>query len=217
MLTLALDTATAEGSVALLDEERVIVEQGLGHERYAVEVFQAIEQVLGAAGARLDSIGLVAVTDGPGSFTGVRIGLTVAKGLAETLQVPVAAASTLQVQAALGFPAANGAPVLAALGAGRGEVYYGIYRDAEQDAEDEGLEPLGLMAERVAGFAGRAVSADARLREALPAFAPVGPWLATALGRLGRHFLQQGRRANPLTLDARYIRRSDAELFARGR
>ncbi|MGH9479535.1 MAG: tRNA (adenosine(37)-N6)-threonylcarbamoyltransferase complex dimerization subunit type 1 TsaB [Terriglobales bacterium] len=212
MLTLGLDTATAEGSVALLNDEDVIGEQGLGHERYAVEVFAAIARVLGAAACTLTSIGLVAVTDGPGSFTGVRIGLTVAKGLAETLRLPVVTASTLRAQAALA--GAGAGPVLAALGAGRGEVYYGIYGDG---VLEEGLELVALMAERLAEFRGPAVSADTRLQQALPALAPVGPWLAGAMGRLGYKAFREGRTTDALALDARYIRRSDAEMFAGGR
>jgi tRNA threonylcarbamoyladenosine biosynthesis protein TsaB len=127
MRLLALDTATEACSVAVLTEHRVFgafEEVGRGHaERILVMVDTVLEQA-GLALAKLDG---VVASVGPGAFTGVRISVSVAQGLAFGASVPVVGVSTLE---ALACQAMRGGAdqVLACLDARMGEVYWGCYR-----------------------------------------------------------------------------------------
>ncbi|HUX68282.1 MAG TPA: tRNA (adenosine(37)-N6)-threonylcarbamoyltransferase complex dimerization subunit type 1 TsaB [Terriglobales bacterium] len=213
MWTLALETTTAHGSLALLRGETVAGERRLESQRTSVTLFGALQSLLAEQGVELEGVGLFAVADGPGSFTGVRLGLTAVKGLVEVLGAPAVAISTLRAVAGV-----TAAPTLAALDAGRGEAYYGIYSAEEGGPEEEGLESLEALRERVRRLGLRAVTPQPALQAACPELELVGPLLAPAVGRLGLAAFRAGR-AHPgpnaaLSLDARYLRRSDAELFA---
>ncbi|HEY7604810.1 MAG TPA: tRNA (adenosine(37)-N6)-threonylcarbamoyltransferase complex dimerization subunit type 1 TsaB [Gaiellaceae bacterium] len=113
MLTLAFDTATGAATTALVHDGEVLGER-VGR---AAEVLREADELLRAAGAGPGDLDLVAVGTGPGSFTGLRIGLAAARGLALALDVPVAGVSTLDALAA-GAPGA--VPVIDAR---RGEVF----------------------------------------------------------------------------------------------
>ncbi|HUX67149.1 MAG TPA: tRNA (adenosine(37)-N6)-threonylcarbamoyltransferase complex dimerization subunit type 1 TsaB [Terriglobales bacterium] len=211
MWTLALETTTAHGSLALLRDDAVVAERRLESQRTSVTLFGALKSLLAEAGLELERVGLFAVADGPGSFTGVRLGLTAVKGFVEVLGTPAVAVSTLQ---AVADSAGNGAgnvaePTLAALDAGRGEAYYGVY-----PAQEEGLEPADALRERVRRLGLRAVTPHPALQAACPELELVGPLLAAAVGRLGLAAFRAGHTQDALRLDARYLRRSDAELFA---
>ncbi len=130
MLTLALDTATPHGRFALAEDGALLAYQPhnvMGS--YADAILKVIDQVLVSAGRRLDEVDLVATTCGPGSFTGVRIGVATAKALAWALGADLAAMSTLAAMAAdllAEHPQRDLAvPVLDAR---RGEVFAGLYR-----------------------------------------------------------------------------------------
>jgi len=129
MLLLALDTATPAGSVALMEDERLLAgryfDAGLHHSR---QLFVEMEGALGAADREPGEVAAVAVTIGPGSFTGLRIGLSAAKGFCLARDAALVPVPTLEALAArLPF---SGAPVLALLDARRGEVYAGLYDTA---------------------------------------------------------------------------------------
>lgn len=211
MWTLALETTSPHGSLALLADERVQTAVPLEAREYAVSLFQAVEAVLGDAGLKIRDIGLFAVADGPGSFTGVRIGLTAVKGWIEVLGQPAAPVSTLRAAAvAAGVPA--GTAVMVALDASRGEVYYGVYgQGAEGDLE--GIEPLTAFAARRAAATGwRAVTPDASVAAHIPDMEIAPALLAPAVGQLGLAAWRRGASVDALRLDARYIRRPDATL-----
>lgn len=130
MLTLAFDTATAWGRFALAEDGRLLAERPhnvMGS--YADALLPVIAGVLAEAGRRLDEVQTVAVTAGPGSFTGVRIGLATAKGLAYGLGARLVAESTLAAMAAAllaEWPDRDLAvPVLDAR---RGELFAAVYR-----------------------------------------------------------------------------------------
>jgi len=206
MWTLGIETTSAQGSVALL--------RGDGVERWAAleppyssGLFAAVEAVLKEAGIGLGDIELFAVADGPGSFTGVRIGLTAVKGWIEVLGKPAAGVSTLQA-------VAGGAPGLAGLDAGRGEVYFGAYAGG---SSEEGLEALEAFCRRAAAWRGPVLTPQAAIAAACPQAKLVEPRLAANVGRLGIAAWRRGERKDALSLDARYLRRSDAELPLAGR
>lgn len=152
--------------------------------RHSETLLPVIGGLLGKAGLAPSDVEAVAVTSGPGSFTGLRVGLSTAKGLALAAGIPLAGFSTLKVLAealAQESGAAPGTMVCALLDAGRGQLYRGLYAVARPSAspwrtEEQGEESIrspekalaGLAAGAVAGGDGAARHADA-LRSSMPA------------------------------------------------
>ncbi len=220
MTVLAIDTAFAAGGAALAHEGRllgeVLINSGATHSR---RLLQAVEFLLAQGGlTRRDLTGL-AVTLGPGFFTGLRIGLASAQGLALALGLPTAGVSTLRLLAA-GLAGHEGL-VWAVADARRGLVYAAPFQAAggrlERLDEDAALAParlserLGPPAMLVGG--GARLHAEALLRPGLvlaPAWADLPrPGL---LALLGEERLAQGRGVGPEGLRPRYCRPSDAEV-----
>lgn len=158
MLTLAIDTAAAACQAAIHDSDGDHI-PGLAGEiigrGHAERLMAVIEAALDEAGVDLDRIGRVAVTVGPGSFTGIRVGVSAARGLALALGIPSVGVGSLE---AIGIPAAatSGSPVLAAIDARRGEVYAQLF-----DGRGLSMNEPGVMTP--AGAAARADSAGASL------------------------------------------------------
>ena len=127
---LAIDTATPQGGVALWQADRLLVQALLSAPReHSKRLFGEIENALTATKLDRSQLSAVAVTIGPGSFTGLRIGLSAAKGICRALQIPLVAVSTLEALAAR-LPWAT-RPVCCVLDARRGEVYAGVYDTSE--------------------------------------------------------------------------------------
>jgi tRNA threonylcarbamoyladenosine biosynthesis protein TsaB len=126
-MRLAIDTATDRASVAVRDAAGRIVERALvGSRRHAAGLLPLIVEVLAAAGGGLDQVTALAVSDGPGSFTGLRVGATVAKALVQARGLPLWTAPSLMVRAR--GVARDGSTVLAVSNALRGELYAAAYR-----------------------------------------------------------------------------------------
>ena len=151
MRMLAVDTSAVSCSVAVIQNRTVRAERtvafGQSHNRHLMPL---VQNTLAMAGVGLGDLDLLAVTRGPGSFTGVRIGLATVQGLALASGKPVVAVSSLE---ALAFQAAdNDGPVAALIDARRGEVYQAVYRAAEGRmqtlAEERVLSPEAA-AERI--------------------------------------------------------------------
>lgn len=123
MIVLAIDTAGVDCSAAVYDSDKAAVlgaateTIGRGH---AEKLMEKIDAALAAAGLPLEAVERLAVTVGPGSFTGIRVGVAAARGLALALEIPVVGVSTLAVLAAV---ETDSSPVVAAVDAKRGEVY----------------------------------------------------------------------------------------------
>ena len=230
MLILALDTSSPAGSLAVLRDETVIgLVSTLSEENYSSRMFRHLDFLLKDLSLTLDKFDLIAVASGPGSFTGLRVGLTAAKGWAEVYKKPIAAVSGLEAVAAQSRSTA--AVLVPVLDARRGQVYFGFYRSSPTgrvlDGEErvatpeEFLESLKILA-RDSGFC--IVVPDIHLISGVPShFEPavaevdiVSPFLAPAIGRLGFERAARGILADALTLDANYLRRSDAELNLKG-
>jgi tRNA threonylcarbamoyl adenosine modification protein YeaZ len=126
MLIIAFDTASAICAACVFDAGTEIVlaqaseDIGTGH---AERLMPMIGDVLAAAGVTLADIGLIGCSVGPGSFTGVRVGVAAARGFAQALHVPLAAITTLDAIAAAALPLAQGRPVRVMIDARRGEVH----------------------------------------------------------------------------------------------
>ena len=159
---LAIETSTLTTSAAVLDDGRVLVEKDAQATPHSEALLPLIDEVLRAAAVAPAQLDLLACGAGPGSFTGLRIGLATAKGLCFALGRPLVSVSSL---AALAFEAhaPSGALVLALVDARRGEVYAGLFRSAGDAAA-----PASLLEEAV--FTPDAIVARVR---AIAAGAPV--------------------------------------------
>ncbi len=126
-LLLALDTSTRGVGLALFDGAQIIHESTwMCHNHHTVELAPAIDEALSKSRLRPKDIGAVTVALGPGSFTGLRIGLALAKGLAIVRHIPLIGIPTLEILAAGQAP--SGLPMIAALRAGRGRFAIGYYQ-----------------------------------------------------------------------------------------
>ena len=126
-MNLSIDTSTRYATVALGDDGKVISELSwYSNQNHTVELVPNIELLLRRSEIEYSSISAIGVAIGPGNFSAVRVALSVAKGLAIALGVPVAPASTLLIEA---YPyLASGFPVVAMIGAGRGQVVAASYQ-----------------------------------------------------------------------------------------
>jgi tRNA threonylcarbamoyladenosine biosynthesis protein TsaB len=212
MRFLLMHTSGSEGSVALADTEladSVVASETLPGRSSSERLVPAVRRLMEARGWKLHDLTAVVVVHGPGSFTGVRVGLSAAKGLCEAGGVPLIAVSRLALLA----ECAGGGTVHAVLDAGRGEFYYGEYvgRRLVREAllsEDEVRAAVG---------GGVVVVCEAKVAEALAGMRPrlvaepaAGDALAFAVERAAAGDFDDAALA-----DANYLRRSDAEIFAK--
>jgi tRNA threonylcarbamoyladenosine biosynthesis protein TsaB len=213
MRILLIDTAGAEGSVALADTEyspMVVAREVLPGRTSSERLVPAVRRLLEERGWRLRDLAAVAVVHGPGSFTGVRVGVSAAKGLSEAGGVVLIAVSRLALLAAA---VERTGTVSAVLDAGRGEFYFGEYVGRRSVRE-------ALMSEagvREAVGRGVVVVCEAKPREILVGLdirmvrePQAEDALAIALERIG-----SGDFDDAAMLDANYLRRTDAEIFAK--
>ncbi len=222
MLIIAIDTSGRKGSVALCRGDHnsfeVLQLTTLEGGTYSAQLMPVISGLL--AQHQLDQTNLdgLVVVSGPGSFTGLRVGLATVKGLCEVLQRPLAAVSMLEAVAiTYGRPGEN---VTAILDAGRGEVYVGEYQVSLTGASliREYILKLDAFAEAACASKDNLLTPDANIAESLTA-AKVQVELvdrlpADTIGRIGLRKLLGGDLADPATVDVNYIRRSDAEIFS---
>jgi tRNA threonylcarbamoyl adenosine modification protein YeaZ len=140
MRVLALDTATEIGSIALLEEDTLLAQTQLQVEKsHSQALWRAIQFLLSETGWDLGRIDLWAVSTGPGSFTGVRIGMATIKGLAWATQKPVVGVSTLEILASAVAPTPY--LICPVLDARRQEVYFAFYRQGPGRSIREVREP----------------------------------------------------------------------------
>lgn len=144
MKILAIETATEACSVALLVDDRVLERFELAPRRHAELVLPMADALLAEAGVGKRELDAIAVGRGPGAFTGVRLAIAVAQGLALALDRPIVPVSTLAALALAASPHGDAA-VLALIDARMGEVYAGLFehdaRDSVRPIADEALLP----------------------------------------------------------------------------
>jgi tRNA threonylcarbamoyladenosine biosynthesis protein TsaB len=215
-LILAIDTTREAGSLALARGEE-LVEEILLHAPggFAHVIYGQLAQLLGRHGVKPAMVDCFAAASGPGSFTGVRVGLACVKGLAEALGKPAVAVSNLEAMASFGS-----APRRAVvLDARRGEIYGAVYDDAGRLASPEVVMTLAawldMLPEGEMEFIAMdpAALAGTRFEHARIAMAP--PALAGAMARIALARFLRGEASDPAALDANYVRRPDAELLWR--
>jgi tRNA threonylcarbamoyladenosine biosynthesis protein TsaB len=238
MLLLSTDTSGRSGSIALARGEangacKLIEVVPLTGGTFSAQLVPLIAALLAAHGFTKHDIGAFAVASGPGSFTGLRIGLAAIKALAEILEKPIAAVSLLE---AVAIGAGRHGRVVAVLDAGRGEVYCGEYAvsgDSAQVQTERLIELENLFAEvrrgqlpgsktrnALTGETNFATS-DQSLAEAAQAagfsISLVEAIDSGSIARLGWRKIQARQTVSPEQLEANYIRRTDAEILAKVR
>jgi tRNA threonylcarbamoyladenosine biosynthesis protein TsaB len=238
-LLLATDTSGKNGSIALAratsgqSDVEIVEVVALAGGAFSAQLVPQIAALLEKHGYSKRDLAAFAVASGPGSFTGLRVGLAAIKALAEALRKPIAAISLLEAAACSG--AARGR-VLAALDAGRRDVYVGDY-ELDPHAHVQVRTHSRMHSERLlsreeflaaAGDAGAGfpeskpkavVTPDAVLAEVVRAAGIQVEAIqypnSGVIARLGWEHLQRGQTVRPEELEANYIRHSDAEIFSK--
>ena len=213
-MILALDTTGQYGSIALsldpstphgagtLDEMELHAPDGFAHVLYGY-----VEEILRRNRAKLADVECFAAASGPGSFTGVRVGLACIKGLAEAMGKPAVGVSNLQAIASFGT-----APLRAVvMDARRGEVYGAVYDASGRLVQRETVAKLSAWLERLSQGDVEILSPDLESAQVVIKKTPRA--IAAAVARLACDRLARGDAGDPAALDANYVRRSDAELF----
>jgi len=226
MTLLAIETATDVASAALLDGESLVASLAFRARRDVCQrLLPKMQGMMAQAGVEVESLSAIAVGRGPGSFTGIRIGVSIAKGLALALGTPLFGISTL---AACAYPARGRGGIACALIPAHGdELYAGIFRaDDALSPLEEKVWPAGDLVRRLSELGEPVTFApvSARAREALPlkglevehSFLPpeAAEDLACSVGRLARARLDAGDGGDGVGLAPVYLRPSQAEMQA---
>ena len=228
MLILAIDTSGPSGGITLAEANagsfRVIESAAIAGGTFSAQLIPTLAALLNKHGYGVKDLGGFAAASGPGSFTGLRVGLSAIKGLAETLHKPIATVSVLEAVASLSDRTGT---IAAAMDAGRKEVFLGLYQASGENSDRTLLmqrEQLltqqdflsSLNTERPAVI----ITSDAPLAE-LASVSHFAVLVVTRPGseviaRIGAEKLLAGETVSVESLDANYLRRSDAEIFFKG-
>jgi tRNA threonylcarbamoyladenosine biosynthesis protein TsaB len=227
MHLIALDTTRRAGSLAILEDDHVIAEQQIDQARsYAEELPDAIVRLVNAARRELSAIDVFAVAAGPGSFTGLRIGIATIQGLAFVNNRRVVAVSALEALAhACSGSLSPGSVIGVWMDARRGDVFSALYQvaDAPLFTSDRFIEleppstsrPAATLA-RWSPFAPALLVGDgAILYEAVVGTATLveaGPPIASTIGRIAVERARTGQTVSPGNVQPLYVRRPDAEI-----
>lgn len=235
MLLLSLDTSSASGSTAVLRDDRVIgLLSTFTGEDYSSRMFRHVEYLLAELSLDLGRFDAFAVSSGPGSFTGLRVGLAAVKGWAEVYNRPILSVGTLEAIATQSRSAAG--LLVPAFDARRGEVYFAFYRrgpagtpvpvpgpdgESSVSSPDEFLQRVTAIADKEElcvvtptpeVLATPLVALNAARQSPPLCMESVTHVLAPLIGQIGYRRALAGQTNTPLTLDANYVRRTDAEL-----
>lgn len=253
MLLVSIDTSGRDGSVALCRGNQssfeVLQLESIQGGTYSARLMPLIAEILTKQNVTKEKVEAFVVVSGPGSFTGLRVGIATVKGLCEVLQKPLVAVSMLEAVALARGPGSGEITVVQ--DAGRGEVYVGEFA-VENPRSTKGRlnggpgkldgpsriptppkeggmgHPTPMLREyisKVEVFAAEnaakstpMLATDSKVADALLAAGigvqQVAPVRADEIGRIGLDKFLRGETTDPATLDANYIRRSDAEIFS---
>ncbi|MHB8754301.1 MAG: tRNA (adenosine(37)-N6)-threonylcarbamoyltransferase complex dimerization subunit type 1 TsaB [Candidatus Acidiferrales bacterium] len=230
MLLLAVDTSTQGGSLAVLRDGHVagVVSTSVD-EAYSTRLFRQLDFLLGELKLEMREVDVFAVAAGPGSFSGLRVGLAAVKGWAEVFRKSIVPVSGLEAVAAQGKLDAG--LIAAVMDARRGQVYAALFRregqrlvkeseervcapeeflaELERQAENESVTIVSPAPEVIQNLLNAAGSDSA---SKLGNVERVSPVLAPVIAMLAFERAVRGEVTDALRLDANYIRRTDAEL-----
>lgn len=232
-LQMAIETTSRAGSVALFSKDRLLESISLDPAgRSAATLTSAIAILFDQARDRGDRIGMISVACGPGSFTGLRIGVTTAKTLSYALQIPLVAVDSLAAIAATRFAAdANLSEVLVVLDAHRGQVFEGRFErsrllppiESVSKMPDWSAIPSQVVVQPVADFQSNwfpkldslgtsfAIAGDAKPMAHFADRRVESDCDAIGVGLLGARSAAQNNFIDPMTLVPRYLKASSAE------
>ena len=232
MIVLAIDTCEARGSVAVLNDDTILqVVPHTGGEEYSSWLLPAVDMTLQSAKSTLAEVDVFAVALGPGSFTGVRIGLTTVKAWSEIFDKPIVALSRLEAVAA---QSRHEHPYVASfIDAQRGQLFGALYKRASSGLrliqEEMVAAPedfLDWVDRQVAGNQVVWISTDpdaVARQSAWQGRAPQGQAidnvpciLAPLIGKMAYQRALKGEVLDALSVDANYVRRSYVEAFQKG-
>jgi tRNA threonylcarbamoyladenosine biosynthesis protein TsaB len=219
MLIVGIDTSGKNGGLALArgdaDTCEVFEETPIAGGTFSAQLVPQLAALLAKHGFRKEDLNGIACASGPGSFTGLRVGLAAVKALAEILHIPIAAISVLEALAIV----SGEHDVVAGLDAGRGEFYVGTYGVERGRATLIDREALVTADELQVRTSAVLVTPAAKLADALRSRGVQVRVLdrpgAAAIASVGLRRIAAGETVSPEQLDANYIRRSDAEIFAK--
>ncbi len=215
-MIVAIDSSTDIASLALAKDGKVLAETSWRcGQNHSVELLPRLTQLLDEAKVNLKDTSCVIVAKGPGSFNGLRVGLSTAKGLAFSLSVPIIGISSLETEA-YGH-AETGLPVCPIFNAGRGEIAVALYQkkdDGWRQLEAEHITTADALSAETTEktlFCGEYVAAIARqLKERLKEKAVIAPdrmRSAVSLIELSKPRIDAGDYDDPATLQPIYLRR----------
>lgn len=214
---LAIDTTSELGSLALLAGGGLVEQVAMcSPDGYGHLVFGEIDALLARHGWRLDQMDGFCAASGPGSFTGIRVGMAAVRGLGDALSKPAVAVSTLQAMAWHGTTSLRAAVI----DARRDEVYGGVYTGELEPAQQETVTGLAEWLAALPTGDPELLCRDAGLVERLAGLVPAGrvravpAELAEAVARIAATRMSS-RNVHAAPFEANYVRRSDAELFWR--
>ncbi|HEY6350464.1 MAG TPA: tRNA (adenosine(37)-N6)-threonylcarbamoyltransferase complex dimerization subunit type 1 TsaB [Candidatus Angelobacter sp.] len=223
MLFLSIDTSGKSGGITLAEgganSFRIIESAPIAGGTFSAQLVPTLASLLGKHGfSARDLKGLVAIS-GPGSFTGLRVGLSAIKGLAEALQRPIATVSGLE---ALAICSGQQGKVIAVLDAGREEIFFGLYDVTAGHASalaEQLLSGPELASAIQDANVDQVVTSDPTVAElvrsaGLSVLQAERPG-SEAAAQIGLQKLLAGETVSVEALDANYIRRSDAEIFSK--
>lgn len=216
MKLLAFETATEACSVALLVDGQVLERYEIAPRRHAELALPWADALLSEAGVARSQLDAIAVGRGPGAFTGVRLGISVAQGIALALDRPVVPVSTLAVLAS-GAEAGEGARILAAIDARMGEVYLDAFRRVGEGVETVAAESVAPPADAQVpdgdgwigvgtGFAAVEGALQQRLAERLASVDAAALPRAADLARLAAVAFRRGEAVAPERVEPAYLR-----------
>uniref|UniRef100_UPI0030840BB1 tRNA (adenosine(37)-N6)-threonylcarbamoyltransferase complex dimerization subunit type 1 TsaB n=1 Tax=Desulforadius tongensis TaxID=1216062 RepID=UPI0030840BB1 len=223
---LGIEAATPVAGVAVLEENKLLAEGFVNNKRtHSVNLLPMIKKVIADAGIKPEQLDGIAVSSGPGSFTGLRIGITTAKTLAHTWKLPVMAVSTLD---ALAYPLVGYHGLICpVLNARKNEVYTAVYRGKEKELKrltglmavppGELMQILNQWPDKVL-FLGDGV--DVYREEIIQTMGNRAQFAARAVAlprgavvaEMGMLELKRGKGISPLEIKPQYIRQSEAEI-----
>lgn len=223
MLIVAIDTSGKSGGITLAEGDnnsfRVLASSPIAGGTFSAQLVPTLASLVQKHEVSSQEIGGFVAASGPGSFTGLRVGLAAIKGLAEVLKKPIAIVSVLE---ALASSSKQQGKVAAVLDAGRGEVFCGLYliREGQTQKIDEQLLSQNaclavIKRENPVCIVAGDPSIVSVIQSAGVQLQPVARPGSEAVARIGLRKLLAGETVSVEELDANYLRRSDAEIFSR--
>jgi tRNA threonylcarbamoyladenosine biosynthesis protein TsaB len=208
----ALDTSSDRAGVALFDGREIATISWNAHRNHTVDTLAQLDHLLQLSGGDLNGLVAVAVATGPGSFSALRVGLSIGKGLAFSLDIPLIGVPT--TDAIAGQLAWTGRPVVAVMTAGRGRVVWSRYDQGELQNGPHNTTIEELSA--VAGEIDALVAGETELLEGIGSVSLPAGGRVEQIARLGWARFQNGERDDPALLEPVYAhgRRSQDVLPA---